>query len=120
MNGTNSQLLTIQNTAPAGLFSEALNAGFGANSGATTNNSGSVTNLIAGGSNSTSMSVGVNTSTAGAKSGTVTLNYQTDGTGPNGNSGLAAISAGSQTINVSGNVYLQAQPSFTSTNINFR
>ena len=50
------------------------------------------------------MSVGVNTTSAGAKTGTVTLAYQTDGTG-NGNSGLAAIAAGSQTVNVSGNVY---------------
>jgi hypothetical protein len=56
------------------------------------------------------MSVGVNTTTAGAKSGTVTLNYQSDGTG-NGNSGLAAIAAGSQTIDVSGNVYRLASAS---------
>jgi len=37
----------------------------------------------------------------------VTLNYQSDGTGT---SGLAAIGAGSQTVNVSGDVYRTANP----------
>jgi len=113
VGGTGSQALTVANTAAAGAFSEALNAGFGANTGTVTNNGGNVSNLIAGGSNAAAMSVGVDTSTAGAKSGSVTLNYQSDGTGPNGNSGLAAIAAGSQTINVSGNVYRLASGAAT-------
>ena len=104
VGGSLTQGLTVANTAATGGFSEALNASFGSNGGQAINNGGAVSNLIAGGS-SGAMSVGVSTTTAGAKTGTVTLNYQTDGTGPNGNSGLAAISAGSQTINVSGNVY---------------
>ena len=72
----------------------------------------------AGGSNNAAMSVGVNTATSGAKSGTVTLNYQSDGTG-NGNSGLAAIAAGSQTVNVSGNVYQVAAGTLNTAPLNF-
>ena len=81
--------------------------------------SGSVTNLAAGGSNGAAMSVGLDTSAAGARSGSVTIAYQTDGTGANGNSGLAAIAAGSQVINVSGDVYQLAAGNLTSTTINF-
>jgi hypothetical protein len=99
-----SQLLTVSNTAPAGAFSEALNASFSGSSG-NASGSGSVLNLAAGTSNGSTMSVGLDTSSAGARSGTVTIGYQSDGTGPHGNSGLAAIAAGTQVINVSGNVY---------------
>ncbi len=119
VGGSNAQQRTVQNTAPVGAFSEALNASFGGNTGAATNNGGSVVNLIAGGANNTNLSVGVNTATAGAQSGTVTINYQTDGTGPNGNSGLAAISAGSQVLNVSGNVYQVAVAQVVPTTLNF-
>ena len=119
VSGTNSQVLTVANTAPTGAFSEALNATFSGVSGPVTNNGGSVTNLLAGGTNGTAMSVGVDTTTAGAKGGSVTLNYQTDGTGPNGNSGLAAIAAGSQTINVSGNVYRLATGQLNTAPLNF-
>ena len=49
----------------------------------------------------------------------MTLNYQTDGTGPNGNSGLAAIGAGSQVINVSGNVYQVAAGQLNTAALNF-
>ena len=65
VGGTGSQLLTVSNTAAAGAFSEALNASFGANTGAATNNGGSVGTLIAGGSNAALMSVGVNTGDVG-------------------------------------------------------
>ena len=119
VGGTGSQALTVANTAAAGAFSEALNAGFGANTGAATHNGAAVNDLIAGGNNTTAMSVGVNTATAGAKSGTVTLNYQTDGMGPNGNSGLAAISAGLQNITVSGNVYQLAAGQLNTAPLNF-
>ena len=119
VGGSGSQTLTVSNNAAAGRFSEALNAGFGANTGTATNGGGSINNLVAGGSNNTSMGVGVNTASAGAKSGTVTLAFQTDGTGTNGNSGLAAIGAGSQTINVSGNVYQLAAGQLNSAPLNF-
>ena len=102
VGGTNSQVLTVINTAPSGSFTEGLNASFGANTGAATNNAGSINLLAGGASNGSALSVGVDASSAGAKNGTVTLNYVSDGTG---SSGLSAIAAGSQTINVSGNVY---------------
>jgi hypothetical protein len=116
VGGTNSQTLTVMNTAPAGAFTEGLNASFGANTGNATNNAGTISLLGGGASNSTSMSVGVDTSAAGARSGTVTLNYATDGTGT---SGLAAASVGSQAINVSGNVYQVAQGQLNTTSLNF-
>ena len=102
---TAMQALTVSNQATASVFSEALNAAFSASAGDAGHNGGSISNLIAGGSNAAAMVVSLNTATAGAKLGSVTLGYQTDGTGPNGNSGLAADSAGTQTIQVSGNVY---------------
>ncbi|MBL0087204.1 MAG: choice-of-anchor D domain-containing protein [Ideonella sp.] len=108
VNDVATQTLTVSNSAAAGLFSEALNAGFSASTGSASHNGGGISNLIAGGSDASAMSVSLNTSTAGAKSGTVTLAYQTDGTGSNGHSGLTAIAAGTQTISVSGNVYTAA------------
>ncbi|MFO1198003.1 MAG: choice-of-anchor D domain-containing protein [Burkholderiaceae bacterium] len=119
VGGTLTQALTVANTAPGGAFSEALNAGFSGFTGNATHNGGVVANLAAGANNASAMSVGVNTSAAGLRSGSVTLAYQTDGTGPNGNSGLAAISAGSQTINVQGNVYNVAVGSATTTPVTF-
>lgn len=62
------------------------------------------------------MRVGVDTSVAGARAGTVTLAYQTDGTG---SSGLGTLEAGSQTIEVSGNVYQLAAGQLNSAPLNF-
>jgi hypothetical protein len=111
-----SQILTVTNTAAAGSFTEKLNASFGANAGNATNTGGAVVLLAAGDPGSTAMSAGVDTATAGAKTGTVTLNYQTDG---NGTSGLAAASVGSQVIDVSGNVYQLASGQLNSSPLNF-
>ena len=119
IGGNISQALTVANTAAAGVFSEALNASFSGTTGNALNNAGNVTNLVAGGSNNAAMTVRVNTTTAGAKTGTVTLAYQTDGTGPNGNSGLAAIGAGNQIVTVSGNVYQVAQGQIQTAALNF-
>ncbi len=119
VGGSGSAALTISNTAASGGFSEALNASFGGIGGAVTTNNGSVTNLAAGGSNNTAMSVGVNTATAGAKTGSVTIAYQSDGTGPNGNSGLAAVGAGTQTVGVGGNVYQTAAGTLLTAPLNF-
>ena len=117
--GAASQALTVANTASSGNFSEALNATFGGTTGAATTNGGSIAHLAAGSSNGSALSVGVNTATAGAKTGSVTIAYQTDGTGSNGHSGLAAIGAGSQTIAVSGNVYQTAAGSILTAPLNF-
>ncbi len=110
-----TQVLTVTNTAPGGAFTEGLNASFGANSGNAGNNGG-VVNLLAGQtSNNSAMSASLNTSAAGARSGSVTLNYVSDGAGT---SNLGQTSVGSQTINVSGNVYNLASSSAIG-NINF-
>ncbi len=106
VGGTTSQVLTVMNTAPSGNFTESLNASFGANTGSATNNGGAINLLVGQGSNNTAMSVGVNTSSAGHNAGTATLNYISDGSG---SSGLGTTNVGSQTINVSGNVYQVAQ-----------
>jgi hypothetical protein len=63
---------------------------FGANTGAAQNNGGIINALVAGGLNAGTMSVGVNAGSAGAKTGTVTLNYQTTGTVNGVSNGLAA------------------------------
>ena len=116
VGGTGSQVLTVSNTAPAGAFTEGLNANFGANTGDATNNAGSISLLAGGASNGAAMSVGVNTASAGAKSGTVTVNFVSDGTGT---SGLGQNSVGSQVIVVSGDVYRLAQGDTTPLSVNF-
>jgi PEP-CTERM motif len=100
-----------------------LNASFGASTGAATSNGGSISGgLNAGGvaaggpGNSTAMTAGLDTSAAGARSGSVTLNYISNGAGT---SGLAPISVGSQTINVSGNVYQAAAGQLNTSALNF-
>ena len=93
-----SHALTIGNTAPADGFSENLDASIG---GATTGitASGSFTGLAPGASDSTHLSVGLNTSAAGAKSGTATITLFSDGTGVD-RSGTTDI--GTQTVDVTG------------------
>ena len=122
IGGTNSQALTLSNTAPADGFSEVLNASFGADAGDATNNGGGITGglgtggLAAGASNNTAMSVGVDTTSAGAKSGAVTIDHVSNGTGT---SGLGNTSVGSQVVTVSGNVYRLAQGAATPDPIDF-
>ena len=119
VGGSNSTTLTVTNTAAPGSFSEDLRATFGVNTGAATNNGGSVNALVAGGNNATAMSVGVSTATAGAKSGSVVLNYQTTGTVNGASNGLGVASLNPpQTINVSGNVYQTAFGTLNNTQAN--
>jgi hypothetical protein len=100
---TATQALTITNTATNDGFSEKLDASFGANAGSATNNGGTVNLLATSDSpDSSSMAVGLDTSSAGAKTGSVTVNYFSDGAGTT-NQGPTAN--GSQTINVTGDVY---------------
>ena len=106
----------MANVAPGGSFTEVLNASFGSNTGAATNNGGSISGglgsggVAVGAPNSTALAVGVNTGSAGAKTGTVTLNYVSNGTGTS-ELGNTAATVPTQTINVSGSVFLTAQPS---------
>jgi hypothetical protein len=111
--GSASQALTVANAAPAGIYSEALNASFSGQTGEASG-SGSFANLAAGSSNAGAMLVTVSNANAGLRSGTVTLAYATDGSGSNGNSGLGAASAGTQTLNVSGSVFRLASASSAS------
>jgi hypothetical protein len=105
IGGSNTAALTVSNTATAGSFSEDLNASFGSNTGSATNTGGAANGVLAGGSNASSMLVGVNTGTAGAKTGTVTVNYQTAGAVNGASNGLGTASVGSQAVTVNGNVY---------------
>jgi hypothetical protein len=116
VGGSESQTLTVANTAPAGAFTEGLSASFDASTGDAVNNSGSISLLAGGASDNSALSVGVDTSAAGTRTGTITINYQTDGTGT---SGLAAESVGSQAITVSGNVYQVAAGNLNTTSLNF-
>ncbi|GAB1391312.1 hypothetical protein MASR1M6_34940 [Rubrivivax sp.] len=120
VGGSNSAALTVGNTAAAGSYSEDLRASFGSNTGAATNNGGAINALLAGGSDGSAMRVGVDTGTAGARSGTVTLNYQTTGTvnGVSNGLGLAGANA-PQVINVSGDVYQAASGQLVGNTMNF-
>ena len=120
MGGSLSQVLTVANTAAVGSFSEDLRASFGSNTGAASNNGGSISALLAGANNASAMSVGVDTSTAGARAGSVTLNYQTTGTVNSVSNGLGLSSANApQVINVSGNVYQAASGALQTGALNF-
>ena len=121
VGGANSQVLTVANSAPSGSFTEVLNAGFGSNTGAATNNGGSISGgvgsgVAGGASNSTAMSVGVNSAASGLQTGTVTLNYVSNGTGT---SGLGNTGVGSQTITVSGGVYQAAAGAINTAPLSF-
>ena len=107
VGGVSQAALTIGNTAVADSFSENLNASLGATTGAATA-SGSVTGLIAGASDNSSLIVGIDTTTAGAKSGTAALGLVSDGAGINS---LGQTALADQTVNVSGNVYRLAEAS---------
>ena len=120
VGGSGSATLTVANTAAAGAFSEDLNASFGASTGAASG-TGSVTGRLAGTNNTGAgaMTAAVDTASAGAKTGTVTLNYQTAGTVNGVSNGLGTASVGSQTITVNGNVYQAATGAIQSAPLNF-
>ncbi len=61
----------------------------------------------------------MSTSTSGAKTGSVTLAYQTTGTVAGVSNGLAPASVGTQTVAVSGNVYQAAAGSILTAPFNF-
>ena len=104
---TAEQALSIANTAAADGYSEVLNAAFGTATGAAGDNDGSVSLLAAGSSDTTSMVASLDTSVAGTRSGTVIVDFASDGTGTTGE---AASSVGSQEIDMTGTVYRLASP----------
>jgi hypothetical protein len=114
---TDSQALTITNGASADGYSEALDAAIGSATGGVTTNGGSFNLLTAGGTNSTALSVGISTVTAGPVNGTATITVNSDGAG---SSGLGATVLTPLTVDVSGTVYRLAQPDLVSSGaVNF-
>src|SRR6185437_342438 len=95
VNDVVAQALTLTNAAAADGFSEALDASIGAASAGVTA-AGSFSGLAAQASDATSLTVGLDTGTAGAKAGTATITLTSDGTGT---SGLGLTSDGTQTVN---------------------
>ncbi len=102
--------LTLTNAAPAGSTSEALDASFNGFTGAA-NGAGKVS-LLAAGSSSTALSVGVSTIAAGTVTGTASLSLVSDGTGIDS---LPPTSLTGQTITVTGTVDNYAVPAFRQT-----
>ncbi len=82
-SGIVSQAISISNVAPTGAFTEGLDSAFGAytNSGGTINPtfSGSITNLAAGATDSTSMKIAVNTANVGTVSGNIAILQNSNG-----------------------------------------
>ncbi len=103
-----SQTLSLSNLAAADGFSESLDATIGGATGNATTNGGSFSLLAAGASNGTALAVGIDTSSAGAKSGTATITLTSNGAGT---SELGTTALGTQSVNVSGNVYRFAEAS---------
>ncbi len=105
VGASTSQYLTLSNIAAANGYSEALDAAIAAGTGAVTA-SGSVSRLAAGGTNSSSLLVGLNTGTAGAITGTAIITLNSDGTGVDG---FGQTALGTQTVNITGAVYAYAK-----------
>jgi autotransporter-associated beta strand protein len=108
-----SGTVAVRNTAAADGYSEKLNVRLSGASGDASIATGSLNLLAAGSANASTLRVtlgGTATVTAGAKSGTVGLQYLSDG---QGTSGLAALDLNAETLSISGNVYRLATGSFS-------
>ncbi len=116
---TQQQALSITNAAPDSQYSERLIAGVAGTSGGVTASGGfgpptSVPSLVAQGTDTTHVVVGIDTSTAGAKSGNATLNFKSDGTAFNGGT---ITNLGNTDVAVAGNVYRLASPTLNTTSL---
>ncbi len=109
-----SQALSITNNVPNDGFSEKLNGAAGSTTGGVTV-SGAFNLLGAGATDTTGIVVGINTATAGNKSGTATIGFVSDGAGT---SGLGQTTLASQNVNVNGDVFRVAQPTLNTGSIN--
>ncbi|WP_150047917.1 choice-of-anchor D domain-containing protein [Methylomonas rhizoryzae] len=101
-----SQNLLLSNLAANDGFSESLNASFGAVSGNAGHNGQGITQLGAG-QTADNLAVLLDTGAAGARSGSVSVNLASDGSG---NSGLGLTELNGRSVRVSGNVYGYADP----------
>ena len=110
---TATRALSITNTAPAGANTEKLDATLTSSvTGFTA--SGSFTGLGGGATDSTHLTVALNTTSTGTITGTGTLTLASDGAGVDA-SGITPLPT--QTVDVSGAVYALAAPVFSSTTI---
>ncbi|MBL8699689.1 MAG: choice-of-anchor D domain-containing protein [Alphaproteobacteria bacterium] len=105
-----TQSIAVTNTAPVDPLTEGLNATASVFSGTGITAVGSVAGLGAGATNPSAISVGLDTSSAGAKSGVARIAFVSDGS-----IGGSPVSVGNQDVNVSGNVFRLAQASVTPT-----
>ena len=99
------QALSLTNTAANDGFSESLNGSIGGATG-DVSASGAFSLLAAGATDNINLTVGIDTGTAGAKSGTATIGLESDGSGTSNIIGNVALS--DQIVNVSGNVWAAA------------
>jgi hypothetical protein len=120
VGGSNSATLVVNNTAAAGAFSEDLNASIASVGGQATA-TGSVSGRLAGTSNTGTgaITARVDTSSAGAKSGVVNLNYESAGAVNGVSNGLGTVGVGGQTVTVNGNVYQAASGALQTAALNF-
>jgi hypothetical protein len=103
-----NQALTLSNDVANDGFSERLDASIGGVTGQATSNDGSFALLAAGASDNASLAVGIDTATAGHKAGTATITLTSNGAGT---SDLGTTALGTQTVNVSGDVFRLASAS---------
>ena len=114
IGGSASTTLNVTNAAAnTGGYTETLGASVTGTSGSASS-SGSISGLTQG-SSSGAIALGLNTATAGAKSGSATVGFTSAEI--NG-SGLGTIGAGSQTVNLTGSVYQVAAASTLPTTVN--
>ncbi|QNN22838.1 choice-of-anchor D domain-containing protein [Planctomycetales bacterium ZRK34] len=109
-----NQNLSLTNDVIDDGFSENLNAAI-ASDGTPVSAAGSFSGLAPGMTDNASLSVGVDTSTAGAKVGSATISLQSDGTGINS---LGITDLSSQTVNVSASVYRPAEADLAPVTVN--
>nr|WP_315398726.1 choice-of-anchor D domain-containing protein [uncultured Duganella sp.] len=113
VGGNASASLGVSNLAADNGYSERLNATIAA-SGAIT--AGGSISLLAAGATSNALHVGVDTATAGLKSGTATVTLASDGSGT---SGFGALALGTQAVQVAGKVYATAVAQVGTPAVNF-
>jgi len=110
-----TQALSVANVATAAPQA-ALNASISA--GAPITASGAFSLLAPGATNTSALTVGMDTASAGAKSGTATVAFVSDASNVGGCAPNCQLSIGTQTVNVSGNVYRLANPTLAPTTVN--
>jgi hypothetical protein len=110
-----SQTLSVANIAANDGFSESLGVNsVGASGDASV--SGALAGLIAAGATDNGLSAGIDTSSAGAKSGSIDFGFESDGAGT---SGLGKTSLAPDSVVVQGNVYQVAVATVDATPIDF-